>query len=345
MHRLALKLLAAAAFVCPALPSQAALPRAAMEELAAKMATELARVCPQAPYGDTKAFQSCIEALKQSTAVPYARDVLWGGDQTSQPIKKRKLTHFNPDVFNTMYLPLMTFTGRWTIGHDAVENVDVIKVEAYFRNALPAGDYPYPFWHSGDKWNAYEVMNQVSFYIDDQGKVFAITRGDKGNNANRGQYANVQPPAELKDKWTWTDTHGQAQPSITLFSARYQAGNPHLQRLDQTYRTFASDMREASCIACHNPANPQKVEKLTLLQTPNHAAGEIDHVIKEIETNSMPQDDLGLPKALDPTLKASILRSAQAFKNEIVAADAWEKSRPARDAMASSEPKKTTRTR
>ncbi|MEI7714089.1 MAG: hypothetical protein WCI94_21825 [Rhodospirillales bacterium] len=102
-------------------------------------------------------------------------------------------------------------------------------------------------------------------------------------------------------------------------------------------------MREASCIGCHNPSNPQDMEWLTLLQTPLHAAAEVDHVIKEVEDGTMPQDDLGLKKALDPKLKASILKTAQAFRNELVAADAWEATRPNRDAVATSTDQKATR--
>ena len=85
------------------------------------------------------------------------------------------------------------------------------------------------------------------------------------------------------------------------------------------------------------------MEWLTLLQTPLHAAAEVDHVIKEVEDGTMPQDDLGLKKALDPKLKASILKTAQAFRNELVAADAWEATRPNRDAVATSTDQKATR--
>ena len=333
MRRLAINLLVAVTIIGPSIAARAALPRAELEEMGAKLATELARACPQSSYKDTAAFKACANALA-AAEMPFAPGILWGGDQNTLRIKKRKLTHFNADLFKRTYLPLMTFTGRWTIARDELENLDVIKVESYFRNALPPGEYPYPFWHSADKWNAYETMNQLSFYVNDKGRVFAITRGAKGTDANRGEYARVQPPAHTKDQWVWTDADGKQQPEVMLFSSRYQAANPHLPRLDQVYRTFASDMRQAACLTCHNPSNPQGMEWLTLLQTPLHAAAEVDHVIKEVETGNMPQDDVGLPKDLDPALRASMLKSAQAFRNEIIAADAWEASRPARDAVA-----------
>jgi hypothetical protein len=311
-------------------------PNPKLEEMATTLATELAKICPKTDYGDTAAFKSCSASLAQASFLPFAPDILWGGDQASLKIKKRHLTHFSAKVFQQMYLPLMTFTGKWTIAHDDRENLDIIKLESYFRNELPAGEYPYPFWHSAAKWNAYEVMNQVSFYLNDKGQIFVATRGDTGSNADKGQYAHVDHEPFQKDHWQWTDEKGQQQPEVTLFSARYQASNPHMQRLDRTYRAFASEMRQASCVGCHNPSNPQDVEWLTLLQTPSHAAGEIDRVIKEVADGSMPQDELGLKKEIDPKLRESILRTAQAFRNELVAADAWEKTREERGAVASS---------
>ena len=149
MRRLAMKLLVATtAVISSGFAAQAALPRPAVEEIAAKLATELARVCPQAPYGDTAAFKACSGALSQAHFIPFAPAILWGGDQVSQKIKKRHLTHFSSAVFQSMYLPLMSFTGKWSIAHDDRENLDIIKLEAFFRNELPAGEYPYPFWHS-----------------------------------------------------------------------------------------------------------------------------------------------------------------------------------------------------
>ncbi len=223
-----------------------------------------------------------------------------------------------------MYLPLMDFTGKWSIAHDDRENVDIIRVEAFFRNELPAGEYPYPFWHSADKWNAYETMNQVNFYLNDKGEIFVGTRGNAGSNDARGSYTHVAHETFVKDHWLWTDANGKPQPEVTLFSARYQAGNPHLSRLDETYRAFASEMREGSCTGCHTPANPADATTLTLLQTPAHAAAEIDRVIDQVEKGEMPQDDIGLRKEIDPNLRAAILKTAQAFRNELAAADEWE---------------------
>ena len=332
MRRFVFSLLVTATVIWPGTP-RAEAPAGKIEGLAATLASKLASVCPPAAYNDMSAFTACSSALA-STDLPFTEAVLWGGDQPNLRVKKRKLTHFNAGVFQRMYLPLMTFTGRWSVGRDEREKVDVIRLEAFFRNGLPSGEYPYPFWHSADKWSAYETMNQVSFYVDDMGRIFVVTRSAAGSDSNRGQYARVQPPAFEANQWTWVDQTGQAQPQVTLFSARYQATNPHLPRLDSVYRTFASDMRQASCVSCHNPTNPQGVEWLTLLQTPAHAAGEVDRVIKAVQDGSMPQDDIGLRKEIDPSLRASILHSAQVFRDELTAADEWESKQPFTDNVA-----------
>ena len=160
-----------------------------------------------------------------------------------------------------------------------------------------------------------------------------MTRSADGSEENRGEYARIVPPAFVKDQWTWTDPSGKEQPEVALFSTRYQAGNPHLARLDQSYRAFALTMRDASCVGCHNPSNPQGVEWLTLLQTPAHAAGEIDRVIVAVQDGVMPQDEVGMRKELDPKVRDAMLGTAQAFRNELAAADLWEAGKRARAAV------------
>lgn len=309
-------------------PAPAAAPtQEQLQQIASKFVAELARSCPHKPGLDFAAFQTCTARLTQSNEIPFASAVLWGGDQAHLRMKDRHLTKFNAEVFRGMYLPLMAFTGKYTLDRDEKENLGIIRVEAYFRNALPAGDYPYPFWHTDAKWNAYEVMNLMNFYVDDKGRIIVATRSDGGSNDSRGQYAHVTPPAFVKDQWVWTDASGQQQPRVMMFSARYQASNPSLPRLEKTYREFADNMREASCQSCHSPGNSGQVKRLILLQTPLHAAGEVDRVIKTVTSGAMPENELGLPEDIDPKLRAAILRTAQAFKDELNTANAWEANR------------------
>ena len=318
-------------------PAHAARSQDELRQIGAKLAAELARVCPHGSSTDTSRFQACANALSRSVDVSFAPAVLWGGDQPTLRIKNRKLTSLSAQVFRSAYLPLMSFTGQFSIGYDEKEKLDIIRVEAYFRNALSAGEYPYPFWHAADKWQAYETMNLVNFYLDDKGRITLVTRSASGSEANRGQYAHVTPPVFVKDVWTWTDPNGQAQPRVMLFASRYQAANPSLLRLDEAYRAFAETMRGASCVACHDPSNTPGASRLILLQTPLHAAAEIRRVLKSVQSGDMPQDDVGMPKEINADLRAAILRSAQAFRDELIAADAWEAERQARTARAPSD--------
>jgi hypothetical protein len=198
-------------------------------------------------------------------------------------------------------------------------------VEAYFRNALPPGDYPYPFWHSADKWHAYETANELRFYLDKQGLTFVVTRDAAGSEARRGPYTPVTPPA-FDGAWQWRDADGQPQPHVSLFSARYSRANPFLPELDQAYRTFALRLRDAACLDCHTPSNKAEADRLVLLQTPMHAAGEIDNVIEAVRHQEMPQDDLGLRKSIPAEERAAILTAALAFRDAIGRADRWETS-------------------
>jgi hypothetical protein len=59
------------------------------------------------------------------------------------------------------------------------------------------------------------------------------------------------------------------------------------------------------------------MDHLVLLQTPMHASGEIDRVIKEVRNGEMPRDDVGLRKEIDPKLPADILRTAEEFRHAL----------------------------
>ncbi|MEJ0018378.1 MAG: hypothetical protein WDN25_17810 [Acetobacteraceae bacterium] len=318
----ALALLAAgAARTQPAQPNLADL-----EKLGARIAAKLAQACPMAARDDVDAHAKCAAALRTSDEVPMASSgILWGGDQPELRLSKRKLTHFKPDIFRQVYLSLFSFTGQWSASIDPRERVGVISVQAYFRNALPPGEFPYPFWHSADKWSAYETANVIRFYFNREGQVFVVTRSKDGSEANRGTWAHVTPPTFTD--WQWSDPAGGLQPHATLFSNRYSAGNPHLVALDKAYRDFAAEARKGTCLTCHAPNNEAGMDHLVLLQTPVHASGEIDDVLEEVRSGKMPQDDLGMRKPLPADLRAAILRTGGEFKRELDAADQWEAAR------------------
>jgi hypothetical protein len=164
----ALTVIGAAVFLLVA-PARASMPTEQLERLAADVASKLAATCPQTTYDDHAAFTACQEAYRIGSPLPFAASVLWGPDQSDLPIRKRSLTVVQSWVWQYLYMPNYAFTGRWSVGHDTIDNVDYISIETYFRNALPPGDYPYPFWHSATKWSGDEHVNQFKFYLDGNG--------------------------------------------------------------------------------------------------------------------------------------------------------------------------------
>jgi hypothetical protein len=304
-------------------PARAELTTQQVERVAANVAAKLSATCLQTAYDDTKSFAACQAAYRISSPLPFAKAVAWGGEQPNLRIAKKSLTELQSWVFQFLYMPLFNFTGRYAIGRDMRENVSFITVEAYFRNSLPPGDYPYPFWHSADKWNAYETANQLKFWLDANGKIFLVTRSAGGTEEHRGAYAHVTPPV-FDGKWQWVDADGKLEPQASLFSNRYSANNPSLPALDKAYRDFALTIRDGTCLSCHTPVNKAEVNRLILLQTPVHASGAIDDVLKQVRNGDMPQDDLGLKKDIDPKLRIAILISGVAFQTALRKADKWE---------------------
>ena len=299
-----------------------------LEKIAATMAKDFSGFCPSAAKDDVAAHMKCSDGLRHASFVPFARTgILFGNDTPEQRISKRPLTHLQSGIFQLMYLSLFVYTGKWSVGMDAREHVPFIALEAYFRNAMPPGEYPYPFWHSAAKWNAYETANELKFYLDHDGKVFVVTRSQNGSEAARGPYAHVTPPA-FDGNWQWQDASGHVQPHASLFSNRYSTANPYLPALDNSYRAFALQARQATCLNCHTPENKADMTHLVLLQTPVHASGEIDDVLKQVRNGDMPQDDLGLKADIKPDLRAALLKTGEAFRQELHLADQWEVAHP-----------------
>lgn len=298
-----------------------------MTDYAKKLAASLAKTCPMAKPDDTAAFDACRKQIGAGTEGAAMNDVvmLWGGEQSALGWDKKKLTYFKGELFQRLYLSLYMFTGNHRIVGEGPEGTTIVAVEGYFRNALPPGGYPYPFWHSAPKWEAYEKSNEIRFYVDGNGKAKFATRGDLGSEANRGPYAAVTPPA-FAGEWMWADGN-QAQPYVTLFGDLFSADNPHLARVDESYKAVAISMRNADCTGCHAPNGHKFMNRLTLLQTPQHAAAEIDGVLKSVSDRSMPQTEKGDRRALDPKLKTELMITGEAFKKALEDATAWQKNK------------------
>jgi len=120
------------------------------------------------------AHGKCAEGLRDATFIRWSRDgLLFGGISQIYGFQKWQLTHFKPSIWQLMYLSLFTFTGRQWVNEDPREHIKVIQFEAYFRNAMPPGEYPYPFCTV--PMECYEtarpsVAGQASHHLPDQSR-------------------------------------------------------------------------------------------------------------------------------------------------------------------------------
>ena len=251
--------------------------------------------------------------------------LLFGGQQPQHFwLRDKKTSVFRGDVFQDLYMSLYMFTGKYRV-QDAPDGLETIGLQAYFRNELPPGRYPYPFWHCAAKWEAYEKSNELRFRVrKDDGRVEFAYRADIGSEENRGPYKHVERPPFL-GAWMWRNDAGGAEPIVTLFSEYYSPDNPNLAALDAAYYKMALSFRDANCAACHGPEGHFKMNKLVLMQTPVHAASHIDAILVEIRSGKMPVDDYGDPVPIKNTLRHRLLADGESFKHLIDAADAWER--------------------
>jgi hypothetical protein len=199
-------------------------------------------------------------------------------------------------------------------------------LQAGFRNRLPPGQFPYPFWHDEAKWGVYQTANSVLLWVDPKTAKIAI--GQFTERGIGGTLVPTQPVRPTFDgKWMWTDRDGRIQPQVTLFDGLFRQDNPYLSKLDVTYRTLALRMRDAQCDNCHVPHNPMPMRRLVLMHTPAHAAGEIARVMKAVREDRMPLDETGLEQPLEPALKRALLESGGVFEALVKAAKDWEAAR------------------
>jgi hypothetical protein len=112
---------------------------------------------------------------------------------------------------------------------------------------------------------------------------------------------------------------------VTVFDGQFRADNPYLPALDASYKQLALRLREGQCDQCHVPSNPDHMKRLVLLQTPAHAAAEIQRLLKSVREDRMPRDELGIAQPLDDAIKRALLSDGEAFAKLVDAAKRWER--------------------
>ncbi|MEO6436130.1 MAG: hypothetical protein ABIP55_10265 [Tepidisphaeraceae bacterium] len=277
---------------------------------------------------DEGAFSRCAQRLRdgQPLAGVMAETVVWGNALAGRKLADHGMTRFGSPLFRQLYLSLFMFSGEIAVDWNDLDDAPRLLLGARFRDGLKPGQFPYPFWHSPAKWNAYQEIDRVVLQFDSRQKqIVAALRAIKPV-----AIATLKPaPISFDGKWTWQDADGRRQPVTTLFDGVYRHDNPAIGNLDQLYRSMALELRAQDCLSCHVPDNPNAMRRLVLLQSPAHAASEIEYVIESVRAGRMPQEEWGSPRPFpDEASKQRFLGKAQAFADAVRAADVWEKTHP-----------------
>jgi hypothetical protein len=296
-------------------------------QMASEVALELQQVCPPASPSDQAAFDRCRRSLFGDSALRrnLAPRLLWGrrNQDAGAALKNTNLTQFAPDVIAGLYLSLFMYSGEYSTEYVERERLYLIRLRAGFRNLLPPGQFPYPFWHDEAKWGVYQAANSVLLWVNP--KTAKIVIGQFTERGSDSPVVSTQPIwPKFDGNWMWMDKEGRIQPRVTLFDGLFRQDNPYLSKLDFTYRTLALRMRDAQCDKCHAPNNPLPMRRLVLMHTPAHAAGEIARLMTAVREDRMPRDDNGIEQPLEPALKRALLESGGAFEELVKAAKDWE---------------------
>src|SRR5207253_2011664 len=70
------------------------------------------------------------------------------------------------DVFAGLCLSLFMFSRAHSVEDVQRERLYLIRLQSAFRNRLPPGQFPYPFWHDEAKWGVYQATNCVLLWVD-----------------------------------------------------------------------------------------------------------------------------------------------------------------------------------
>lgn len=292
-----------------------------------RVAHELLDASPPADPADARARDAAGERLSQLRDLLDAAGerILWGGFEAQRGYEPaaNPLTQFVPLVWVKLYLSSFTFAGPYQVRQEG--RFTVLEIAARFRDGLDSGDYPYPFWHSAKKWQAY-VDTQALLFVFDRDRLLATYR--------RPAPASDRMATRTWDsRWRWTDAQGKEGPRVALFTYLFAADNPWLADLERTYRSLESGFRSNNCVSCHAPDNPAKSNPLLLLDFPNQALVARHSLVEALRGDKMPPPDPATGRGAglgDDAVRQQLLLLAEAFEREADGALAYERSRPGR---------------
>lgn len=275
------------------------------------LAQALVEACPVVDTSDMAARDACaaqlgeLGLLRERLTAP----MLWGGQPAGAGpedlLYDAHLTEFDPYVWRRMYLSTFMFEDRAPVIERAGD-YRVLRVPVRFRNAMDAGEYPYPFWHSPNKWTSYERALDLVFVFDSKHQIPVVVRGAE-QDATRPHSDRA-----FDGMWTWD---GGAEPRVALYSYLFDAKNPHVGDLDRAYRALEEGLREHDCTTCHDPSNSAGAKHLELLTYPNQALAGRHDLTTQIERLNMPPATVERPTMGidDAAQRAQLVDLARAF--------------------------------
>jgi hypothetical protein len=302
-------------------------PAAAAASLQDRIARGLIAASPTADPADARARDAAAQRLSQLGELLGATGerILWGGFDAQKGYNPQayRLTEFSPLVWAKVYLSTFTFPGAYEVRREG--SFTVVEVEARFRDGLDSGDYPYPFWHSEKKWQAYATTRAVLLIFERDQLVAAYRK------AAPDPAPTTTTARKWDGRWRWTDAHGE-QPRVTLFTYLLSPDNPSLAKLDRAYRALEDGFRRTNCVGCHAPDDVAKASSLVLLDFPNQALVARHSLVETLRRNKMPpanHDTGALPGLADEAVRGQLLVLAEQFEREADAALAFERAHPA----------------
>ena len=202
-------------------------------QMASEVALELQQACPPASPSDQAAFDRCRRSLFGDSALrrSLAPRLLWGrrNQDAGAALKDTNLTQFAPDVIAGLYLSLFMFSGEYSTEYVGRERLYLIRLRAGFRNLLPPGQFPYPFWHDEAKWGVYQAANAVLLWVNPKtAKIVIAQFTERGSESPVVATHPISP--KFDGKWMWMDKEGRIQPRVTLFDGLFRQDNPHLAK-------------------------------------------------------------------------------------------------------------------
>jgi len=231
---------------------------------------------PHPPTRRPSTAAGAVSSAIRRCAASLAPRLLWGrrNQDAGAALKDTNLTQFAPDVFAGLYVSLFMFSGEHSVEYVQRERLYLIRLQSAFRNRLPPGQFPYPFWHDEAKWGVYQAANCILLWVDPKtakDRRRAIHRARRPRQRGR---RHATPEPQIRRQLDVDGQGGPHQPRSHALRRPVPAGQP----LSAKARLHlpdpgAADARRAMR-KLHMPHNPYPMRRLLIMHTPAHAAGE-----------------------------------------------------------------------